>query len=96
MLRGRSRSRPVVVDFLHIERVLLNEVAAGFDFFAHQAAEHLLGLNGVLERDAHQGAFLGIERGFPEFAAVHFAEALEAGDGHAAFAVAANLADQFA
>src|SRR5688500_9379352 len=39
-------SRPVVIHLLHLLGVLVDEVAARLDFFAHQDAEHLVGHHG--------------------------------------------------
>ena len=48
--RVYTHSRPVVIDLLHLQRVLLNEIAARLDLLAHEDAEHLVGLQRVLER----------------------------------------------
>lgn len=57
----------------HFQCVLLDELAAGFDFFAHQDPEHVVGGAGVVHADLQQRAVLGVERRFPEFFRVHFA-----------------------
>src|SRR5262249_57538189 len=84
--RAKCWSRPVIVDVFHFERVLLDEVAAGFNFLAHERAEDEVRLAGLVGLDLEEGTALWVEGGFPEFVAVHFAEGLEAGDGHAALA----------
>ncbi len=53
---SRLSSRSVVVDLLDFQRVLLNELAARLDFFAHQDAEHLVGLEGIVELDLEERA----------------------------------------
>ena len=49
------------VQILHFQRVLLDELPAALDVFAHQHAEHPLGLAGFLQRHAQQHA-LGRDR----------------------------------
>src|SRR3954471_14460140 len=44
------------VQVLHFQCVLLDELAAAFDVFAHQDAEHTFGLGGLLQGDPQQGA----------------------------------------
>src|SRR6266852_1220915 len=90
------RSRPVVVDFFHLQGVFLDKVAAGFHFLAHEGAEHLVGFESVVELDAQQGALFGIKGGFPELLGVHFTQALEAGEGEAALSLLADFADKHA
>src|SRR5262249_19374380 len=94
--RAKCWSRPVIVDVFHFERVLLDEVAAVVYFFANERAEDEVRLAGLVGLDLEEGTALWVEGGFPEFVAVHFAEALEAGDGHAALAEAADLRHQVA
>src|SRR6185437_6034526 len=43
------RSRPVVVDVLDLQGVLLDELAPRLHLLAHQRAEHLVGLEGVVQ-----------------------------------------------
>ena len=74
----------------HIERVLLDEFAAGFDLVAHQDAEEIVGAADVVHADLQQRAVGGVERGVAEFFGVHFAEAFEAGDLQAFFAGGAD------
>jgi hypothetical protein len=51
------------VQIPHFQRVLLDEFAAGFDFVAHEDAEHVGGAE-VLHGDFHQSA-IGKDRGRP-------------------------------
>jgi hypothetical protein len=44
----RERSRPVIIDVLDLQRMFLNELAARLDLLAHQDAEHLVYLEGVV------------------------------------------------
>src|SRR5215218_10316538 len=60
----------------HVLRVLLDEVAAALDVFAHQGREDLVGGGRVVHGDLQQGAGLGVHRGLPELLVVHLAEAL--------------------
>src|SRR5437762_13043743 len=63
----------------HLQRVLFDEVAAGFDFVAHEDAEHVVGGAGVLHLNLDQRSVGGVERGFAKLLGVHFAQAFEAG-----------------
>ena len=65
------------------ERVVLDELAAGFDDVAHQAGENLVGDVGLGDFDPEQRAVGGVERGLPQLLGVHFAEALVALDRQA-------------
>src|SRR5262249_52278789 len=87
----RPTSRPVVVDILDLQRMLLDKFAAGLDLLAHQDAEHLIHLEGVVELHLEERTLLGVERRLPQFLAVHLAQALEAHDRQAALAELANL-----
>ena len=66
--------------------MLLNKLPPAFDVFAHQDAEHPLGLGGLGQGDAEQGSHGWIERGFPELVAVHFTQAFETLHLHPALA----------
>src|SRR4029079_945917 len=61
-----------------VQRVVLDENAARLDFVAHQAAEKIVGVVGLLDLDLQQRARFRIERGFPELVGIHFAEAFVA------------------
>src|SRR5438132_8352360 len=78
-----SRSRPMIINLLHLQRMLLNKVPPRLDLFAHQRAEHLVGLEGVVELDLQHRPLGGVERRLPELVGVHLAQALEARDGQA-------------
>ena len=86
LLRPRSH-----VQILHFQRVLLNKLPAAFDVFAHQDAEHALGLGGFQHRHAEQDAHVGVEGGFPELGGIHFAQAFIALQGDA---LAAGIGDR--
>src|SRR5690242_4160731 len=62
-----------------IERVLLDEVAAGLDEIAHQGREGFLGEVGMADADLKQRADFRVERGLPQLVGIHFAEAFVAG-----------------
>src|SRR4051812_3317417 len=64
----------------HIQRVLLDEFAAGLDLVAHQDPEEIVGAADVFHADLQESAVGGVERGFAELFGVHFAEAFEARD----------------
>src|SRR5690606_4325559 len=64
----------------HLQRVVLDELAARFDHVAHQRAEDLGGGDGVLDPHAQQAAGIRVDRGFPQLLGGHFAQALEALD----------------
>ena len=61
-----------------VEGVGVDEVAAGFDEVAHQFGEQQIGFVDGLDLDLEQSAHVGIERGFPQLAGVHLAQALVA------------------
>src|SRR5207245_1699329 len=61
-----SASRPVVVDVLDFQGVLLDELAARLDLLAHQGAEHFVGLEGVFEVDLQERPLVRVERRFPQ------------------------------
>ena len=69
-----------------VERVVLDELAARLDDVAHQDREHLVGFDGVVvvQIDLQQLALLRVHRGLEKLLRVHFAEAFEALDLHAA------------
>ncbi len=88
-------------DFSHVqvfdvERVFLDEFAAGFDGVAHEDAEHFIGGGGVFHRDFQKRARLDVHRRGPQFFGVHFAEALEAGDLLALLSELAERVNQLA
>src|SRR5438132_431585 len=76
--------------------MLLNKVPPRLDFFAHQRAEHEVGLARFVRLDLEHGALGGIESRLPQLVGVHFTEALEARDGQAFLADLANFPDQLA
>src|ERR1051325_1109130 len=76
-------SRISDVEASHLERVLVDELAPGLHFVAHQHAEDLVGGHRVLDAHAQQAAALGVHRRLPELIGVHLAEALVALDGEA-------------
>ena len=80
----------------HIERVLLDEFAAGFDLVAHEDAEEVVGCADVFHADLQERAVGGVERGFAKLLGVHFAEAFEPGDLQAFFAGGADGGGQAA
>src|ERR1043166_6098552 len=51
------------IQVLHIERVVFDEFAAGFDGVAHQHGEDFVGLDGVVDADLQERARVGIHRG---------------------------------
>src|SRR4051794_35948185 len=67
---------------LHIDigaqRIILNEFPPWFNHIAHQLGEDVVGLVDFLDPDLQQRALVGVERGFPELARVHLAEAFVA------------------
>ena len=51
---------------LDVQGVVLDELAAGFDVFAHESGEDSLGLGNVFELDREQGTALRVHCGLPE------------------------------
>ena len=74
------------IQIAHVERVVLDVLAARLDFVAHEAREHFLGLDGVGDSTLQQAALGRVHGRDEELLRVHFTETLEAGDLHAAFA----------
>src|SRR5258708_17668103 len=93
---SRPRSCPVVVNLFHLQGMLLDELAARFDLFSHEDAEHFIRLESVVELHSHERSLFGVERRLPQLLTVHFTEALEARDRQAAFALATDLAHEVA
>src|SRR3990167_8034384 len=75
---GPSPPLALNVQIGDVQRVVLDELAAGLDLVAHQAAEEIVGLVGLAHPDLEERALLRIERRLPELAGIHFAEALVA------------------
>ena len=87
--------RSVAPNGLHVQvadfqGVLFDELAARFDFVAHQDAEHVVGGAGVAHADLDERAVGGVERRFAQFLRVHFTEAFEASHLQALFAGCAD------
>src|SRR5262245_11935098 len=64
-----------------VQRVLLDEIAAGFDGIAHEDGEHLVGADGIFHGDLEERARLRVHRRLPELLRIHLAEALVALEG---------------
>src|SRR3984957_8215161 len=65
---------------IHIgaERIILDEFSARLDHIAHQLGKDVVGLIDLLDLDLQHRALVGVERGLPELARVHFTEAFVA------------------
>ena len=88
---GRSPASPepracLDVQVLHVERVVLDELAPRLDLVAHQRGEHQVGLGVVLGAHLQQRPHVGLHRRRPELLGVHLAEPLVAVDRHALLA----------
>jgi len=63
---------------LHVQisalRVALNEPFPGADLVAHEHVEGLIGLDGLFDVDAQDGAFIGVHRGVPEGIGIHLTQ----------------------
>src|SRR5262245_38573768 len=64
-LEKRCASRSVIIELLHLQRMLLNELAARLDLLAHQDAEHLIRLERVFLLYLEEGAASRVERRLP-------------------------------
>ena len=84
------------VQVFDVERVFLDEFAAGFDGVAHEDTEHFIGGSGVVHCDFQERASLDVHGRGPQLFGVHFAEALEAGDLLALLTELAEGLDQLA
>ena len=51
---------------LHIQRVLLDELAARFHHVAHQLGKDVIGLGQIIDLHLQQRPRLGVEGGFPQ------------------------------
>src|SRR5690349_301293 len=81
------------VEVLHVQGVVLDELAAGRDLVAHEEGEEGVGLGGVADVHLEEPAVVGVHRRFVELLGVHFPETLVALDGKALAAVGADLGD---
>src|SRR3954470_6880582 len=72
--------RSLDVEVLHVEGVVLDELAARLDLVAHQGREHQVGFRVVLRLDLEQRADARVHRCHPELLGVHLAQALVAPD----------------
>src|SRR6185295_14771342 len=77
---GRLALPALHVEVADVEGVVFDELAAGFDFFAHELREHFFGFDGVGEVHAEELALGGVHGGLEELAGIHFAETLETFD----------------
>src|SRR6478672_4756814 len=82
------------VEVLHVERVVLDELAARLDLVAHQRREHQVGLGVVLGLDLEERPLRGVHGRFPEGVRVHLAETLVAVDVEALLAGGDEELDQ--
>src|SRR6476620_9677643 len=64
------------IEIRHLQRIVLDEVAARLDHVAHQGREDLVGLVGMVDLDLQQGARLRIEGGLPKLVGLHLAQPL--------------------
>src|SRR5208282_6051794 len=69
------------IQVLHVEGIVLDELAAGLYVFAHEGGEDGLALGDVFQLDLEQGAALGIHGRLPELHGAHLTQALVALDG---------------
>ena len=81
------------VEELDVEGVVLDELAAGRDFVAHEKREERVGLGGVGDVHLEEAAVLGVHRRLEELFWIHFTETLVALDVEALAAVAADVGD---
>jgi len=63
---GRPGEEVLDIQVLHIQRIVFDKLAAGFDVFAHQSAEDGFALGEVFEFYREQGASFGVHGGLPE------------------------------
>ena len=84
------------VQVLHVQRVVFDELSAGFHVFAHQRREDSFALGDVFETDLQKRAPLGIHGGLPELLGRHFSEALVALDGVFFPALVQDVVEKFA
>ena len=83
---GRAPTTESDIQVADVERVVLDVLPARLNHVAHQAGEHLVGFDRVVivQVNLEQLAFVRIHRGVEQLLRVHFAEAFEALDLHAA------------
>ena len=60
-----KRNTLLNVQILHLQRVRLDERAAGFHYVAHQRGEDVVGGGSVFDGDLQQRAVVGVQRRFP-------------------------------
>ena len=69
---------------------MLDELSSGFHAGAHQDAEDVVGLGGLVDEDLLEDPSRGVHGGLPELLGVHFAEPLEPLDVHTLLSEAAE------
>src|SRR5437868_6413169 len=78
MIRGNPRKSVAKnssdVQVLHVERVLLDELAPRFDVFAHERDEDGLAFGDIFQLHRKQRAALGIHRRLPKLRSCHLAQ----------------------
>src|SRR5271156_4161464 len=87
-----SRTLNVQVD--DVEGVFFYEFAALLDVFAHQGGENCFGGYGIFQAHFQQGAHFRVHSGVPQLLGIHFAEALEAGDGEIFLGIFQDVIEQ--
>ena len=66
------------VQILHIQRVVFDELAAGFDDIAHEDGKDGIRFHLILNLHLQHGALVGVHGGFPQLRGIHFAQPFEA------------------
>ena len=84
------------VEILHVEGVVLDELAALFNVLAHQGGEDLVGLDQVFQPDGKQRAMLGVHRRLPELRAGHLAQSFVALHLVVLLSLLDNVGEEFA
>ncbi len=59
------------VEVFDLQRVLLDEIAPGFDIVSHQGGEQVVGGGNIFQLDLEERPAGWIHRGFPELLGIH-------------------------
>src|SRR6266478_5922246 len=92
---ARKAKSALDIEIGHLQRIVLDEVAARLDHVAHQGREDLVGFVGMVDLDLQEHARLGIARGLPQLVRIHLAQALVALDRDALAAGLEHGGEQF-
>src|SRR6266581_4394854 len=93
---GVSRYRFLDVQVLHVEGIVLDELAASLDIFAHKGGEDGFAFREVFQLHRQESAALGIHGCLPELLSRHFSQAFVALNGEILAAFVEHVIEELA